>query len=115
MLLEISATLDLLGVEYLLGGSLASSLLGEPRATVDIDLAIVLRETAVPSLVHALDAAFFVDPEAARRAVGRGASFNVLHRETMLKVDLFVLGDTPFDREQLRRRVGVAVSPDSTG
>ncbi len=44
----------------------------------------------------------------------RGTSFNVLHRETMLKVDLFVLGDSAFDREQLRRRIPVAVTPDST-
>lgn len=31
----------------------------------------------------------------------------------MLKVDLFVLGDSAFDREQLRRRIRVALSLDS--
>jgi len=34
---------------------------------------------------------FFVDAESVREAVRRRASFNVLHRETMMKVDLFVL------------------------
>lgn len=53
-----------------------------------------------------------MDAEAARHAVRRRASFNILH-ETMLKVDLFVLGDSAFDREQLRRRVPIAVSPGS--
>lgn len=113
VLLEVTGTLDRCGVEYLLGGSLASSVLGEPRSTVDIDLAIVLREASIPDLVRELEPAFFVDPEAARGAVHRGSHFNLLHRETMLKVDLFVLGDSGFDREQLRRRIRVAVSPDS--
>jgi hypothetical protein len=45
--------------------------------------------------------------------VQRSASVNVLHRETMLKVDLFVLGDSPFDRAQLGRRARIEVAPDS--
>ena len=88
-------------------------MLGEPRSTVDIDLAIVLREGSIPDLVRALEPTFFIDLESAREAVRRGSHFNVLHRETMLKVDLFVLGDSAFDREQIRRRIRVAVSPDS--
>jgi hypothetical protein len=112
VLLEVAAVLDRRGVAYLLGGSMASSVLGEPRTTVDIDLAIVLPEAAIRDLVRALEPAFFVDPESAREAARRGSHFNVLHRKTMLKVDFFVLGDSAFDREQLRRRIRVAVSPD---
>ena len=92
---------------------MASSVLGEPRSTVDIDLAIVLPEASIPDLVRDLEPAFFIDPESARGAARRGSHFNVLHRETMLKVDFFVLGDSAFDREQLRRRARVAVSRDS--
>jgi hypothetical protein len=88
--------------------------LGEPRATVDIDLAIVLRDASIPDLVREFEPTFFVDPESVRGAVRRGTHFNVLHRETMLKVDFFVLGDSAFDREQLRRRVRVPVSPDAS-
>lgn len=97
----------------MLGGSLASSILGEPRASVDIDLALQLHLRDVERLALELAPTFFVDPETGRDAVRRGASFNVLHRETMWKVDLFVLGDSAFDREQLRRRSRVQVSPES--
>jgi hypothetical protein len=113
VLLAVAAALDRRGVEYLLGGSLASSVLGEPRSTIDIDLAIVLREASIPDLVCDLEPTFFIDPESAREAVRRGSHFNLLHRETMLKVDLFVLGDAAFDREQLRRRIHIAVASDS--
>jgi hypothetical protein len=113
VLVEVAALLDALGIDYLLGGSLASSVLGEPRSTVDIDLAVALREAAIPDFVRGMEPAFFVDPESVRQAVRRCASFNALHRETMLKVDLFVLGGSAFDAEQMRRRISLSVSPDA--
>jgi len=39
---QMAEILDDLGVPYALGGSLASSLLGEPRSTVDVDMAVRL-------------------------------------------------------------------------
>jgi hypothetical protein len=35
---RVVAAFDALGVEYLLGGSVASSVFGEPRQTLDADL-----------------------------------------------------------------------------
>ena len=113
VLLEIAAALDRLGIEWLLGGSLASSILGEPRTSVDIDLALRLQIQDVDRLEQELAESFFVDPEPGRDAVRRRTSFNVIHRETMLKVDLFVLGDATFDREQLSRRRPTRISPES--
>jgi len=104
VLLHVAALLDRLGTPYFLGGSLASSLLGEPRSTVDIDLAIVLGSGDVPALLAALGSEFYVDEEAARDAVRRRSSFNAIHQPTVLKVDFFVLGDAAFDRSQLERR-----------
>lgn len=113
VLLEIAAAFDRLGIEWLLGGSLASSILGEPRTSVDIDLALRLQIQDIDRLGRELASTFFVDPEAGRDAIRRRTSFNVIHRETMLKVDLFVLGDATFDREQLSRRRPTRVTPDS--
>jgi hypothetical protein len=105
--------LERLEIDYLLGGSLASSFLGEPRSTIDIDLALRLEMQRVESLISALEPAFYVDLAAARAAVARHASFNAIHRETMLKVDFFTLADSPFDREQVRRRQRVSPGEDT--
>lgn len=104
VLLEVTDLLDALGVPYFLGGSLASSLLGEPRSTVDVDLVIALRSSDVGALLEGLASEFYVDEDAARAAVERRASFNAIHQPTVLKVDFFVLGDASFDRAQLERR-----------
>ncbi len=45
--LQVAAVLDSLGIPQVLGGSLASSIVGEPRSTVDIDFAIRLRNEDV--------------------------------------------------------------------
>ena len=97
------ALLERLGLRYLIGGSLASSLHGVPRSTRDADLAVELTPDRVDDLVAAFRGSFYVDDEAARSAVARQASFNVIHLPTMFKVDLFVLGDDELARSELAR------------
>jgi hypothetical protein len=95
--------LEALGVAYHLGGSVASSAHGLPRATVDVDLVAELGPHHVSGLVERLREAYYVEPDAVRRAIATRASFNVIHLETMLKVDVFVPKGRPFDREAARR------------
>jgi hypothetical protein len=111
--LEIAAILDQLGLDYLVGGSLASSLHGTPRSTEDADIALDLPAERVAELIEALEGRFYVDEERARSAVARQASFNVIHLETMFKVDLFVIGRDSLGRAELARRQRHAVGPEA--
>ncbi len=52
--LQVAAALTSVGAEYFVGGSLASSLQGEPRATNDIDFVIALPAAKVSALIDAL-------------------------------------------------------------
>lgn len=97
-------TLEALGLDYLIGGSLASSLHGIPRSTQDADLLVDLPPERAADLVKALEGSFYLDEERVRDAVRREASFNVIHLPTMFKVDLFVLGRDPLGRSEMRRR-----------
>lgn len=106
---RVAAALDRAGIQYALGGSAASSLLGEPRTTNGVDFAVFLPESRVESALAPLEADFFVDFESAREAARRRASFKIFHRQTMLKVDFFVLAGDAFDREQMSRRIYVSV------
>jgi hypothetical protein len=69
--LIVTRILEEHGVPYLIGGSVASIIHGEPRLTNDIDLVADLREEQVSQLVAALETDFYVDDRAMRRAIRR--------------------------------------------
>lgn len=101
--LRIIETLESLGLAYHLGGSIASSVHGTPRQTRDIDIAVDLPASEVSALVKGLEEEFYVDEERVRAAVQRKASFNVIHLQTGLKIDIFIRRPDPFDQSEFQR------------
>jgi hypothetical protein len=102
--MRVADALDALGVPYAIGGSLASAVHGVMRATMDADLVADLRMEHAEPLTQALGDAFYADVEMMYDAIRRHGSFNLIHLETMFKVDIFVAKPRPFDRSQLARR-----------
>ena len=101
--MPVIAALERLGVEYYICGSVASSIHGLPRSTLDVDMVAALDRSHVDSLVAALRNDYYIDAGMIRRAIERRASFNVIHLATMLKIDVFVAKQTPYDLQALRR------------
>jgi hypothetical protein len=100
--------LDEAGVAYLLSGSLASSLQGEPRATHDIDLVIDVDMSVVDALARAFGTdSYFFDDAAARDALGQRRMFNLIDTRSGDKIDFWPLTDDPFDARRFSRRVAV--------
>lgn len=102
-------TLRHLGVRHLIGGSIASSAHGVARSSVDADVVAELGPAHVGPFVAALRDTYYLSEQRVRDAVARKASFNLIHLETMLKVDVFVSRDRPFDRRALERAGPTAV------
>jgi hypothetical protein len=110
--LSVAQILDACGLRYLVGGSLASSLSGEPRSTLDVDIVVAITMSDVDRIADALRGEFDVDDRAVARAVRERSSVNVFHRASAIKVDLFVMGGSPLDEEQMNRRQRVQVTAD---
>jgi hypothetical protein len=96
-------------VLYYVGGSVASSVTGVARATLDADLVTTLRLEHAEPLAALLLPHYYVDVEMIQNAVRHSSSFNVIHLATMFKIDIFVPQDTPFARENMRRRIAIEV------
>lgn len=107
VLRSIVEVLDRLDIRYVLGGSMASSFTGEPRMTIDIDIAIRVRRDDLERLLAEVGADFYTPVESARNALEFGGSFNLVENDSAIKIDLFVLGDGLLDRRQIERRVAV--------
>lgn len=113
--LQCAAAFEQVRAGYFLGGSLASSLQGEPRATNDIDFVVDLQANQVEPLTQALGSDFEVDVEALREAVMRRGSWNIFHLPSVTKVDLFLLRTGAFDRSEFSRRRRVVLTADGRG
>lgn len=101
--LRVADALDRCGIMYLVGGSVASSINGEPRSTLDIDMVVELTASQVSPLIDALGDDFYADSEALLRAVASRSSANLIDLRTSMKVDLFVAGGSPIDEQQMAR------------
>jgi hypothetical protein len=106
--------LEKLSVKYLIGGSLASSLYGIPRATQDVDVVADIRVYQVNTIIENLKPSFFVDEEMLRKAVATGETFNIIDKEYLFKIDIFMYGADEFSEKEMERRVLFQV-PDSIG
>lgn len=107
----VARAFEKLNLDYVLGGSVATSVQGEPRSTNDIDFAVRLSGPQVKPLVEALGADFEVDEQALLEAIQRGRSTNIFHFDSMTKVDLFIRGAEAFDDTEFSRRVRMELQP----
>jgi hypothetical protein len=108
---EVGEALERLGVPFHLGGSLASSVHGIPRATLDADIVADLAPGQGRRLRELLGKGFYADPESMEAAIVTRRCFNVIHLETMFKVDVFLPEKSPFGEESFRRSRFEAIGP----
>lgn len=101
--LRVTAVFEALGVPYLIGGSLASALYGMVRTTQDADIVAEMQLVHLQPFISALEDEFYVDGEMIADAILRHSSFNIIHRSTMFKVDVFIPRPRPFVQSQLTR------------
>lgn len=97
--------MDRLAIPYMVTGSIASSLQGEPRASHDIDLVVEIKLSVVDALVAAFPPpAFYLDKDAILDALARQGMFNLIDVRSGDKVDFWVLTDDAFDQCRFARR-----------
>lgn len=111
--LQVTQTLDKLGVPYVIGGAMASIIHGMVRTTMDVDIVADIQLAQVAPFVAELQGAFYADEQMIRLAIEHHRSFNLIHLHTMFKVDIFIPQERPFDKQQIHRRIAEQVDPDS--
>lgn len=101
--------LEHLEIPYLVGGSVASSLLGEPRSTQDIDLVADIKITQIDAFIEAIQPRFYVSESAVKTAIEYQQSFNIIDNESLVKFDIFILKNEPFYLMEFQRRKQIIV------
>jgi hypothetical protein len=103
--------LDQLGIVYYIGGSISSSIHGTPRRTQDVDVIVAMQLNQVQPFVQALQSDYYLDEQALKDAIRHGLPYNVIHLDTMMKVDLIPLKKRAFTQEEARRAQPQVLEP----
>ncbi len=94
---------DALGIAYYIGGSVASIAHGVPRTTLDVDVIADIRLGQVRQLVARLQGSYYIQAADIQDAIQQRSSFNLVHLASMIKVDVFLAPNRPFDRSKAQR------------
>ncbi|KAA3616367.1 MAG: hypothetical protein DWQ05_11565 [Calditrichaeota bacterium] len=84
-LLPVVDALEKYSIPYYIGGSIASSVYGMARATMDIDIVADLKFHHVSLLRENLEASYYVDENMIKDAIQNNTSFNLIHFDRQLK------------------------------
>lgn len=109
---RITTACETVGLTWAVGGSFASAVYGEPRATNDVDVIARLRLADVRRFVAALGQDVYVDEDVIRAAIVDQGSFNVIDEATFVKIDVFVPAPGPLGEGQLARRRRFSLTDD---
>lgn len=102
---DVVAALNRAGVPYMVTGSFASSIHGEPRATQDLDVVIQPNPNSLSELLEAFpEDRYYLSHEAARQALADRGMFNIIEFATGWKIDLLICKDREFSRTEFERR-----------
>lgn len=102
----VLTALEECGIPYMVAGSVAAILYGEPRLTNDMDVVVELGSHHIDDLLSRFDTEeyYVPSPEFVRSVIVRGGSFNIVHVPSASKVDLIVRRKTDFAEHEFARR-----------
>lgn len=111
--LVFTQPLDQAGIRYMVSGSVASIVYGEPRLTNVVDLVVVLNDSLIQQLATLFPADRFYCPPPEIVSIEskptRRGHFNIIHHDTGLKADLYLAGNEPLQAWGLAHRQRVEV------
>ena len=111
---DVSQRLDRAGIAYMLTGSMAMNYYAQPRMTRDIDVVVALAPADADKIVDLFRADYYVSEEAVRDSISAESIFNLIHNESVIKVDCIVRKNTPYRRVEFDRRKQIKIDDFST-
>lgn len=114
VLRDVSLRLERAGVPFMLTGSMAMNYYAEPRMTRDIDMVVALNAINLPAIIPLFHPDYYVTEEGVAEAIRYKTMFNIIHIESVIKVDLIVQKSSPYRIEEFNRRRSISIDDFST-
>lgn len=104
ILRDVTNRLNTAGIDFMLTGSVAMNHYAQPRMTRDIDLVVALKPGDAERVVALFEPDYYVSRDTVAQAIARRGMFNLIHNDSIIKVDCVVLKNEPYRLEEFARR-----------
>ena len=111
---DVSMRLEQAGLAYMLTGSMAMNYYAQPRMTRYIDLVVALTPEDTDAVVRLFTPDYYVSRDAIGSAIAQESLFNLIHQESVIKVDCLIRKSTPYRRAEFERRQRITIEDFST-
>ena len=111
---DVSARLEQGGFAYMLTGSMAMNYYAQPRMTRDIDVVVALRPGDAVRVVQLFSPDYYVSREAVDSSIAHQSLFNLIHNESVIKVDCIVRKQTGYRLNEFHRRQRIIIQDFET-
>lgn len=111
---DVSAKLERAGIAYMLTGSLAMNFYAQPRMTRDIDFVVAMDTTQVERFLHSFTSEYYISREAVLSSIVHQSLFNLIHNESIIKVDCILRKTTEYRILEFERRRQITIADFTT-
>ncbi|MEY2485723.1 MAG: hypothetical protein QOH39_1371 [Verrucomicrobiota bacterium] len=106
---DISRKFEQAGIPYMLTGSMAMNYYAQPRMTRDIDVVIAIEPEDVDSVAALFRPDYYVSEENIRESLAHQSIFNLIHQESVIKVDCIIRKSTEYRQVEFERRQKISI------
>jgi hypothetical protein len=114
ILRDISGKFTEARIPFMLTGSMAMNYYAQPRMTRDIDLVVALEAKDIENMMRVFGPEYYVAREAVNSSVAHESMFNLIHLESVIKVDCIIRKKSAYRREEFGRRQKVKIQDFET-
>jgi hypothetical protein len=111
---DISRRFEKADIPYMLTGSMAMNYYAQPRMTRDIDVVIAIGPEDVDRVAALFRPDYYVSEENIRESVAHESIFNLIHQESVIKVDCIIRKRTEYRLVEFERRQKISVRDFNT-
>ncbi len=104
VLKHVCKKLDDVGTSYMVTGSFASNFYTVARLTRDLDIVVQISGPDIEKFVQAFQADFFLNKESITEALKHQGMFNIIHLETVFKVDFIIRKNSDYRMVEFQRK-----------
>lgn len=109
VLKDITRRLHSAGIEYMMTGSMALAVYATPRMTRDIDIVLYISMQKAATLVNMFADDCYIDEQSVHVAIRDKGMFNIIHNESLMKIDCIVLKEDEYSQVSFTNRRNVHI------